>query len=159
MYRDLNTARDYKPFPDDVLAAIKPIYKELSSDNLLERCVSGFTQNNNESYNQLIWKITPKLLPAGSKIVEIAAYTAACMFNRGTEALLAIMYGMGIKLGRHSHEYVRSEDEKCVLIAEQRASDTTREARIVLRPHQEDALEIAGEAKELLYGPGIEDLI
>uniref|UniRef100_A0ABD2W2T6 Uncharacterized protein n=1 Tax=Trichogramma kaykai TaxID=54128 RepID=A0ABD2W2T6_9HYME len=57
------------------------------------------------------------------------------------------------------HEYVRSEDEKCVLIAEQRASDTTREARIVLRPHQEDALEIAGEAKELLYGPGIEDLI
>ncbi|KAL7298547.1 hypothetical protein TKK_0008323 [Trichogramma kaykai] len=97
---------DYKPFLDDDLAAIKPIYKELSSDKLLERCVGGFTQNNNESYNQLIWKITPKILPAGSKIVEIAAYTAACMFNRGTEALLAIMYSMGMKLGWHSHEYV-----------------------------------------------------
>ncbi|KAL7296866.1 hypothetical protein TKK_0010260 [Trichogramma kaykai] len=45
---------DYKPFPDDVLAAIKPIYKELSSDKLLERCAGGFLQNNNESYNQLI---------------------------------------------------------------------------------------------------------
>ncbi|KAL7287162.1 hypothetical protein TKK_0018596 [Trichogramma kaykai] len=125
---------DYKPFPDDVLAAIKPIYKELSSDKLLEHCVGGFTQSNNESYNQLIWKITPKILPAGSKIVEIAAYTAACMFNRGTEALLAIMYSMGIKLGRHSHEIIR-------------------------RQHQKDALEIAGEAKELLHGPGYEDLI
>ena len=81
------------------------------------------------------------------------------MFNQGTEALFTIMYSMRIKLGRHSHEYAWSEDEKRVLIAEQRASDTTRDARIIRRQHQKDALEIAGEAKELLYGPGIEDLM
>ncbi|KMQ83416.1 hypothetical protein RF55_20114 [Lasius niger] len=45
---------DYKALPKDVLDAIKPIYEDLSSDNLLERCVGGFTQNNNESFNQLI---------------------------------------------------------------------------------------------------------
>ncbi|KYM97486.1 hypothetical protein ALC62_11778, partial [Cyphomyrmex costatus] len=68
----------------DILAAIKPIYENLSEDVLLERCLGGFTQNNNESLNQLIWKISPKVLPAGSKIAEIAAYIAACIFNEGT---------------------------------------------------------------------------
>lgn len=74
---------DYVPLPNDVLSAIKPIYEELSKDVLLERCVGGFTQNNNESLNQLIWKITPKTLPAGSKIVEISAFITACTFNQG----------------------------------------------------------------------------
>ncbi|KYM94122.1 hypothetical protein ALC62_15264 [Cyphomyrmex costatus] len=49
---------DYPPFPRDVLEAIKPIYEELSNDVLLECCLGGFTQNNNESFNQLVWKIT-----------------------------------------------------------------------------------------------------
>ena len=31
--------------------------------------VGGFTQNNNDSYNQLIWKITPKIVSCGPKIV------------------------------------------------------------------------------------------
>lgn len=71
---------------------MKPIYKDLSEDELLERCVGGFTQNNNESFNQLIWKITPKILPDGSKIVNIPALVAACIFNEGTSALLLIMH-------------------------------------------------------------------
>lgn len=53
----------------------------MSKDELLERCVGGFTQNNNESFNQLIWKSTPKILKAGSKIVEIDALTAVSTFN------------------------------------------------------------------------------
>ena len=72
---------DYDPLPSEVSSAIKPIYEDLSKEELLERCVGGFTQNNNESLNQLIWKITPKILPAGSKIVEIAACIAAGTFN------------------------------------------------------------------------------
>ncbi|CAH1107355.1 unnamed protein product [Psylliodes chrysocephalus] len=50
----------YSTLPKDVLDIIKPIYEDLSKDSLLERCVEGFTQNNNESLNQLIWKISPK---------------------------------------------------------------------------------------------------
>ncbi|CAH1110581.1 unnamed protein product [Psylliodes chrysocephalus] len=48
---------DYSPLPPDVLEAIKPIYEDFSNDNLLSRCVGGFNQNNNESFNQLVWKI------------------------------------------------------------------------------------------------------
>lgn len=42
---------DYDPLPTDVALAIKPIYEDLSKEELLERCIGGFTQNNNESLN------------------------------------------------------------------------------------------------------------
>lgn len=46
------TLKDYKhkdPLPEDVQDAIYPIYKDLTSDDLLKRCEGRFTQNNNES--------------------------------------------------------------------------------------------------------------
>jgi len=67
----------------------------LSKEELLQRCLGGFTQNNNESYNQLVWKISPKIIPSGSIIIELAAYIAACTFNEGSVALLQIMESMG----------------------------------------------------------------
>ena len=79
---------DYESLPEDVVEAIRPIYTDLSNKKLLERCVGSFTHNNNESYNQLSWKITPKIVPCGSKIVEIAANIAAGVFNGGTSSLL-----------------------------------------------------------------------
>jgi len=150
---------DYNPLPQDVLDAIKPVYEDLSKDTLLDRCVGGFSQNNNESYNQLIWKISPKIIPSGSSIVEIAAYVAACTFNEGAEALLTILYAMGVSLGRYAHLYAQGEDEKRVYIAEKRAHQNTREERMLRRQHQIDILEAASTAEDLLYGPGIDDSI
>lgn len=42
------------PLPQDVLEILKPIYEELSRRDLLERCLGGNIQNNNESLNSLI---------------------------------------------------------------------------------------------------------
>ena len=44
----------YKPLPSKVLEVIKPIYEDLSKYELLERCIEGFTQNSNESFNQIV---------------------------------------------------------------------------------------------------------
>ena len=122
---------------------MKPIYEDLSKDELLERCAGGFTQNNNENFNQLIWKITPKILPAGSIIVQIAALIATCIFNEGISALLLIMHGMDLKLGLNSHEYARNMNEKRVIAAEIKSTSETREAKIRHRLEQKDALDIA----------------
>lgn len=62
-------------------------------------------KSNNERLDKLIWKIAPKIVPtAGSKIVEMAALTAACTFNEGIEALLIILDAMGVSLGPNSHD-------------------------------------------------------
>ncbi|GFY47047.1 uncharacterized protein TNIN_127601 [Trichonephila inaurata madagascariensis] len=85
---------------------------------IMWQCVGGFTQNNNESYNQLIWKTTPKVVPCISKVVEIAAYIAAGMFNEGTKSLLHFMSALGLPLGTAAHAYVDKEDAECVMISD-----------------------------------------
>ncbi|XP_044586088.1 uncharacterized protein LOC123266122 [Cotesia glomerata] len=125
--------QDYSPLPPDVLKAIKPIYDDLSNDNLLSRCVGGFNQNNNESFNQLVWEICPKTVNTSSTIVQIAAYIATCIFNEGTNPLLMIMDTLGLNCGSNSHRYAEKLDAARVQVADQRANDNTREGRMLHR--------------------------
>jgi hypothetical protein len=148
---------DYTALPDDVAEALKPIYTDLSSKTLLERCVGGFNQNNNESYNQLIWKITPKVIPCGSKVVQTAAYIAAGMFNEGAWSLLFFMSALGISLGPAAHKYADNEDIKRIFIADARAYEGTREGRMARRQLQLDILDQNDDAADTSYGPGIDD--
>lgn len=148
---------EYKALPDDVLKVIKPIYQNLSKDELLQRCVGGFNQNNNESLNQLIWKITPKVIPCGSLIVEIAAYTASAMFNEGHTVLLKFFEALGISCGRNMHSYIRQEDKSRIEIAERRVHENTREARMLRRQQQIKVLEAVLDVEGVSYGPGIDD--
>lgn len=117
----------YSALPENVLNAIKPIYEDLSKDALLERCVGSFTQSNNESLNQLIWKISPKHLSETSVIVETAAYVAASVFNEGSFALLTFVQDMGISSGSSADDWARSTDSIRVSRAEQEAERQTKE--------------------------------
>lgn len=144
--------------PNDVLKAIKPIYEDLSKDALLERCLGGFTQNSNESVNQLIWKIAPKTESSSTNIVEIAAYVAASTFNEGATAYLAFMEDIGISTGPSSHSWAQFVDETRMNRADERAQKQTKEDRIRRRLEQKDALDNLDESS-VLYGPGIDDSV
>lgn len=45
---------------DCVIAELKPIYKDLSDDRLLSKCLHGLTQNCNESFNRTVYDRIPK---------------------------------------------------------------------------------------------------
>ena len=113
-----------------------PIYEDLSEDALLHRCLGGFTQNNNESLNQLIWRISPKSVSGTSTVVEIAANVAACTFNEGSFALLALMQEMHIGTGPGSHEWARQVDELQISREEKQAAHENIEGRVLRRQIQ-----------------------
>ena len=150
---------DYQPLPEDVLSAIKPIYQDLSSDALLKRCVGGFTQNTNKSYNQIIWKLSPKVLPGGSVVVQLAANIAACVFNEGSASLLQMMMALRIECGQNSHNFAEKADSIRVTLADKWARDVTREGRASRQQSNIDYLETAEDAEGLLYGPRIDDSV
>lgn len=61
----------YKPeMHTEVFEAIKPIYEKLSRDELLTKCVRGFIQNSNESFNATV-SIVPKCFGSGKKVIDI----------------------------------------------------------------------------------------
>lgn len=89
----------------DVLNAIRPIYDDLSRDELLYRCRGGFTQNANESLNNVIWGVAPKTTNSSGRVVGIASYIAVCLFNEEVTALLKSMRTMSIIVGRNATQY------------------------------------------------------
>ena len=46
--------------PADFERFIKPVFQNLCNEQLLEKCLKGVTQNQNKSFNSLIWARSPK---------------------------------------------------------------------------------------------------
>ena len=57
----------------------------LANREHLERCTLGATQNQNESFNNVIWLRASKTQFLGLPTVELATRTAVLDFNEGKE--------------------------------------------------------------------------
>jgi len=94
-----NTTQSYDhltPLHPNVQKHILPIYQDLFRDDLFERCLGCYTQN--ESLNATVWRLAPKHLHCEWKIVEIA-FLAAGMFNEGYNFILIIMNDLQLQIG------------------------------------------------------------
>ena len=56
-------------------------FKELSDETLLEKCLHGSTQNNNECIIGDIWKQIPKDILGGRIVLEIGVRSVVLSFN------------------------------------------------------------------------------
>ncbi|XP_077517442.1 uncharacterized protein LOC144128181 [Amblyomma americanum] len=76
--------------------AILPIYKRLTDEKLLARCVQGKTQNAAESLNSKIWLLCPKTRFASRFVVEMATALAVLWFNRGHSSFERVLEELGV---------------------------------------------------------------
>lgn len=155
-----NKLREFKHKPalhPDVVKAITSIYTDLSNDSLLERCVGGFTQNQNESLNNLIWCFAPKRVFSGIITVKIAANIATCIFNKGYSSILSIMAAINIITGPTAVTTCKMLDEERLEIADKRTFDSSKEGRIARRSSRSALEEAALEAEGPMYEAGMAD--
>jgi len=145
------------PLHPDVQKSILPIYEDLSRDDLLERCVGGFTQNANESFNSTVWRLAPKHLHCGSKIIEIAAYLAGGMFNDGYSFILRVMDDLQLPIGRECQIFADEYDAHRVKRQNRRSLNSSKEARTAQKEKKTTEMDGFFEMESLLYGPGIAD--
>ena len=96
-----NTYRPSKGIPLHVLKAIKPVYARLSEDRLLEQCLHGKTQNQNESLTAMTWDRAPKETFVRSEIIETAVFDAIANFNVGADAEIRILKELDVDPGEH----------------------------------------------------------
>lgn len=153
----LSTYTHKTPMSRDVFRAIKPIYTELSRDDLLSRCLGGFTQNCNKSFNSVLWAMAPKHIHSGRKSVSIAADIATCNFNSGLRGIMEIMQVLQLAIGRTCFEFCSRADTFRVSRAEKAMTEEARQARrdtISTRKAADDDLE---NMEGLFYGAGIAD--
>ena len=145
------------PLHPDVQEHIRPIYEDLSREDLLQRCLGGHTQNANESFNSTVWLLAPKHLHSGYKVIEVAAFFAAILFNEGNSALLMVMNELQIVVDRQSYGNAEQMDQMRVTRQNRRSSLETKEARIARKEEMQASNEFHEEEEGLLYGAGIAD--
>ncbi len=71
--------------PRDLAKYVRPVYRRLANRDLLERCTLGATQNQNESFNNLIWIHASKTQILSLPTIELAVHIAILHFNEGRE--------------------------------------------------------------------------
>eukprot|EP00795_Rhopilema_esculentum_P016962 gene16962-8461_t len=74
-----------------IVQKIEPVYEAFSEDSLLSPCLDSYTQNPNESLNNLIWKRCPKKIYQGKLIVELCTANAVTQFNDGASSIAAVL--------------------------------------------------------------------
>lgn len=81
--------------PYESLEHIKSVYRDLTSTDLLSRCLRGYTQNSNESLHSKVWRKCPKTKFAGYYRVKFITQLATLEHNIGYEksSLLTKLFG------------------------------------------------------------------
>ena len=82
----------YEPGPGlpisiiSVVLKLKPIFEELSHEDLLRKCLHSLTQNQNESFNAMIWDRLPKSRYVSFTPLQFVVCDAVANFNIGRKA-------------------------------------------------------------------------
>ncbi|XP_076045369.1 uncharacterized protein LOC143027746 [Oratosquilla oratoria] len=89
---------------------IKGIYDRLTTDEMMNRCLQGITQNRNEHLHSRVWRICPKHRNASKMLVDFATATAVCNYNVGySESNLAGL--LGIESTLSMEKYLQNLDK------------------------------------------------
>lgn len=113
---------------------LKYIFERLSDEKLLKRCLRGYTQNQNESLNNLLWSKCPKRIFCGKRKLEAAAAQAVIIWNMGSAGQGEVLKNIGVKeLGVHTITGYRKENSNRIYHAKLKVSSTYRRRRQYLR--------------------------
>ena len=105
---------------------LKPLFSRLSDDQLLNRCLLGLTQNQNEAINGVL---CPKSKFCGKRRVETAVCEAICHFNTGMASKGLLLDALGMKAGMNMLKSIEKGDRQRIKDAESKISVKYRSFR------------------------------
>ncbi|CAF1639046.1 unnamed protein product [Adineta ricciae] len=66
-----------------IMEAIKPVFEELCSREVLTRALNGASQNSNEAFHSVLWTFAPKNRYTSGTIMDACVSIAVVVFNEG----------------------------------------------------------------------------
>ena len=119
--------------PLPVIFKLKPIFQELSHEDLLKKCLHGLTQNQNESFNAMIWDRLPKSRYVSFSQLELGVYDAVANFNIGRKASILTYEKLNMIPGKYSLKGCQSINAKRLFASTYKNRDITKKRRKVRR--------------------------
>ena len=115
------------------IEVMKPLFLNLSKNELLNRCLQGLTQNQNEAINGLLWSKCPKTKFCGKVKVLLAVSETISHFNIRSGSKVTLLNQLNIDSSQNMLSAVQREDHKCVIIASKKSSKSSQMHRRKLR--------------------------
>ena len=143
MHNKTNTYDNSKRLPAVFMKELDPIFKRLSDNALLSRCLQGFTQNQNESVNSQLWSRCSKTTFVGVRKVQIAVCETVAVFNTGAASKAVIMDLSGVNPGQSMLKALRDQDKRRIVTAGRKVSVKYRTQRKILRAKQKSKGEVS----------------
>ena len=112
---------------------LEPIFRDLSSDDLLAKCLHGQTQNANEAFNAILWQKCPKEVFVGKDTVELAAFSAVINYNEGFFKTNDVYQQLKLPISRHFAEAATKKDRKRIANSDIKSSEKCKKQRKRLR--------------------------
>lgn len=148
---------NHKPGPGlplDVIKHIKPIFQELSDDDLLRKCLHGQTQNRNESFNAMIWRRVPKDTYVGFNQFEAGVCDAISHFNVGNIATISTFKELGMEPGAYTVAGCSGGNVERVRNARRLSTDKRKLRRKIIRGRKKHKGDKIIENEGETYTPG-----
>ena len=120
---------DDKRLPSSFLDVLKPIFKNLTKNELLNRCLKGLTQNKNEAINFILWSKCPKTKFCGKTKVALAVTDTISYFNTGAASQITLLNSISIESSSNMFSAMRKQDQSRIAIAAKKVSEKARMQR------------------------------
>ena len=143
-----------KGLPEEAIKYLKPIFESLSDDSLLLKCLHGKTQNQNESFNGLIWRRTPKDRFVKMATFELAVYDAAAHFNIGNLASLLVYDNVNIERGYYTIQGCIVDNNVRIKNAQRQSSDSAKTHRRYQRGRKKSKIDNTKASEGKVYSAG-----
>ena len=149
-----STYKDDDCLPEVFLEVLRPTFMTLSETKLLERCVRGATQNQNECINSLVWVRCPKHKHHGVKVIRCGVASAVLHFHGGAASREKVIQRLSIPAGAFTRRASLIRDKKRLQKSDLQASKKDkkrRQAERLRKTRREDALR---DAEDTTYEAG-----
>lgn len=125
------------PLNKTVYEYMLPLYKRLSTEQLLKRCALGLTQNANESLHGLIWSKCPKVNFTAKRRVDAAVGEGICVYNEGYMITMSsLLQKARISPGRNTIHFAEKKDLQRLRLRNVRSSEKYRKYRKLVKAAQ-----------------------
>lgn len=143
-----NTYRDKISIPKAIYTIIKPVFNDLSANDLLKKCLHGQTQNTNEAFNSIIWTRCPKNIFISRSTFEIGINSAVIHYNDGGNGIKAVFSHFGLS-GKVTFEQFVNRDCKRVRQMMRKSSERVKKQRKRLRTIKKGYLDKEKESEKV----------
>ena len=115
--------------PEVFKSELKYLFDRLSHETLLQRCLKGLTQNQNESINNMLWSICSKRTFCGYRKLLLCVYETVTKFNQGAIMKSVLMKNIGCEPKHYMTNALQREDGQRIDFSERKISEKRRSSR------------------------------